>query len=106
MTMLPLKFPVSYRDPLYTRLARAAEEQYGLPAGILDAIRTRGEMSNANQVSSAGAETPYQFIPPTRRGMIKKYGIDPYADAQSATNAAAQLLVDRCVHTPIYFNNW
>lgn len=88
------RMPISFRDPLYAQLARAAEEQYGLPVGILDAIRTRGEMSNANQVNSAGAQTPYQFIPSTRRGMIRNYGIDPYADAQSATNAAAQLLVE------------
>lgn len=86
--------PVSFRDPLYAQLARAAEAAYNLPSGILDAIRTRGEASNANQVSSAGGRTPYQFIPSTRRGMIKNYGIDPYADASSATNAAAQLLAE------------
>src|SRR5260370_30871144 len=85
-------FPLSYRDPMYATLARTAEAKYGLPTGILDAIRLRGERSNADQISSAGAETPYPFIPSTRQGMINNYGTDPWADAPSATDAAAQLL--------------
>lgn len=94
MTMLPLKFPTSFRDPLYAQLARTAEEKYGLPTGILDAIRTQGERSNNGQVSNAGAQTPYQFIPPTRQGMIRNYGVDPYKDPISATAAAAFHLLE------------
>jgi hypothetical protein len=74
---------------MYATLARQAEGQYGLPSGILDAIRTRGERSNADQVSSAGARSVYQFIPATRQGMIRNYGVDPWHDPTSATNAAA-----------------
>jgi soluble lytic murein transglycosylase-like protein len=87
-----MAFPRSFQDPLYASLAAQAEQEYGLPAGILDAIRLRGERSNADQVSSAGARTPYQFIPSTRQGVVKNYGVDPWQDPQSATVAAAQLL--------------
>ena len=94
MSMLPMPKPVSYRDPLYERLAREAEMRFKMPQGILDAIRTMGERSNANQVSEAGARSVYQFIPETRRAFIKKYGVDPWKDPLSATTAAAQHLVD------------
>lgn len=87
-------FPNSYRDPLYRTLATTAEQAYGLPSGILDAIRLRGERSNADQVSSAGARTPYQFIPSTRAAFIRKYRLDPWADPTQATNAAAVHLSD------------
>lgn len=89
-----MAFPSSFRDQRYAALARAAEQAYNLPAGILDAIRLRGERSNADQVSSAGARTPYQFIPSTRQGMIRNYGTDPWKDDTSATDAAAQLLAE------------
>lgn len=89
-----MAFPVSYADPLYASLAATAEQQYNLPTGILNAIRLLGERSNANQVSSAGARTPYQFIPSTRAAFIKQYGIDPWADPTQATDAAAIHLSD------------
>lgn len=89
-----LGFPTDYRDPLYSQLARAAEAKFGLPTGILDAIRTRGERSNADQISPAGARTPYQFIPPTRKGFLRVYGIDPWKDPTSATDAAALHVLD------------
>jgi hypothetical protein len=91
---MALAFPTSYRDPTYAALAAAAEQQYNLPRGILDAIRLRGERSNADQVSSAGARTPYQFIPSTRQGMESNYGVDPWKDAPSSTDAAARLLLE------------
>jgi len=87
-------FPESYADPLYSQLARAAEQKLGLPAGILDAIRMRGERSNADQISPAGARTPYQFIPSTRQGFINKFGIDPWSNADAATNAAGLHILD------------
>jgi hypothetical protein len=86
--------PLSYRDPLYEQLAQTAEAKFGLPSGILGAIRTRGERSNANQVSGAKARTVYQFIPSTRQGFIKEYGIDPWSGPEAATNAAAIHLRD------------
>lgn len=97
-----LGFPTSYRDPLYTRLARAAEMAHNIPSGILDAIRTQGERSNADQVSSAGARGPYQFIPATRRGMMRNYHVDPWHDAGSQTEAAALHVLESFNRT----HNW
>jgi hypothetical protein len=85
-------FPVSYKDPVYAAADQSASEVAGIPAGLLTSIRTVGEKSNANQVSSAGATTPYQFTPATRDLIIKKYKIDPTSSPQAAALGAAYLL--------------
>jgi hypothetical protein len=83
---------VNYTDPRYSDLARIAEAAHHLPTGLLDAIRMLGERSNANQVSPANARSVYQFIPSTRRGVLKNYGVDAYSGPEGATEAAATLL--------------
>lgn len=85
-------FPVSYRDPVYAAADQAASEAAGIPPGLLTSIRVAGEKSNANQVSSAGATTPYQITPVTRDLIIKKYKIDPTASPEAAALGAAYLL--------------
>jgi hypothetical protein len=85
-------FPVSYKDPVYAAADQSASEVAGIPPGLLTSIRTVGEKSNANQVSSAGATTPYQFTPTTRQLIIKKYNIDPLSSPQAAALGAAYLL--------------
>lgn len=85
-------FPVSYKDPVYAAADQAASEAAGIPPGLLTSIRVAGEKSNANQVSSAGATTPYQITPTTRQLIIKKYGIDPAASPEAAALGAAYVL--------------
>ena len=85
-------FPVSYKDPVYAAADQAASAAAGIPPGLLTSIRVAGEKSNANQVSSAGATTPYQFTPTTRQLIIKKYNIDPTSSPQAAALGAAYLL--------------
>jgi hypothetical protein len=85
-------FPVSYKDPVYAAADASASEAAGIPPGLLTSIRMAGEKSNANQVSSAGATTPYQFTPTTRDLIIKKYKIDPTSSPQAAALGAAYLL--------------
>jgi len=85
-------FPVSYKDPVYAAADQAASDAAGIPPGLLTSIRTVGERSNANQVSSAGARTPYQVTPDTRDLLIKKYKIDPWESPQAAALGAAYLL--------------
>lgn len=85
-------FPVSYRDPVYAAADEAASSAAGIPPGLLSSIRLAGEKSNANQVSSANAQTPYQVTPDTRAAIIKKYNIDPYASPEAAALGAAYLL--------------
>lgn len=86
--------PRRYNDPEYGQLARSVESRLGLPRGILDAIRLQGERSNADQVSPMGARTVYQFIPSTRRGMMRVHGVDPWSGPEQATTAAGYHLLD------------
>lgn len=86
------RFPVSYKDPTYDNVDSSTEQKLGIPAGLLSSIRLHGEKSNADQVSSAGARTPYQITPSTRKLILKKYGIDPYLSPDLASEGAGLLL--------------
>jgi hypothetical protein len=83
---------VSYKSPYYKQLDDAVTQKHGLPPGLLPAIRTRGERSNADQVSDAGAKTVYQIIPATRDSALAKWGIDAYLSPQNAAEVAGRLL--------------
>lgn len=86
--------PNSYKDPYWTDLATATEAKLGLPDGLLAAIVTKGERSNHDQISEAGARTVFQIIPATRKAAIDKYGIDPYLNPENAAEVAGLLLKD------------
>ena len=89
--MLPQGSPAfhDYASPAYAPLEARFEQQYGLPAGLLARIRTRGERSNADQVSPAGARTVYQFTPQTRQLFMDRYHIDPWSSPEAGAQAAA-----------------
>jgi len=76
--MATQQVPTSYKDPFWSDLAANTEQKLGLPSGLLVSVLTRGERSNADQVSEAGARTPFQIIPATRKAVLEKYGIDAY----------------------------
>lgn len=78
----------SYKDPTYDALDAQVSKELGLPSGLLSGIRTRGERSNADQVSSAGARTVYQITPTTRDLFLKKYGVDAYKSPADAAKVA------------------
>lgn len=84
--------PKSYKDPFWSQVASNAESKLGIPSGLLVGILTRGERSNDDQVSEAGARTPFQIIPQTRKAILNKYGIDPYLSAENAAEGAGLLL--------------
>lgn len=84
--------PKSFTDPLYADLDAKTETKLGLPVGLLSSIRTRGERSNADQVSEAGARSVYQVIPATRDAVLKKYGVDAYLSPENAAEVAGLLL--------------
>lgn len=52
----------------------------------------RGERSNADQVSPAGARTVYQITPQTRAGIMRNYGFDPWSSPEAAARGAAAIL--------------
>lgn len=86
------KAPISYKDPFWANLSASTESRLGLPEGLLNSIVMFGERSNADQVSSAGAKTPYQITPTTRQLVMDKYGIDAYLSPENAAEAAGLLL--------------
>lgn len=86
--------PNNFNDPYWSELASKTESKLGLPDGLLVSIVTKGERSNADQVSEAGARTPFQIIPQTRKAAIDKYGIDPYLSPENAAEVSGLLLKD------------
>jgi len=84
--------PKSYKDPFWRGLAETVEAEVGIPSGLLQNVLLKGERSNADQVSSAGARTPFQIIPQTRKAVQEKYGVDAYASPENSAKAAALLL--------------
>lgn len=84
--------PKSFDDPAYDAADASAAATAGIDPILLRSIRTKGERSNADQVSSKGATTPYQFIPATRKAILDKYGIDVTLNPQNASLGAAYLL--------------
>lgn len=83
-----------YRSDAYSPIEASLEREYGLPAGLLSRIRTRGERSNADQVSEAGARSVYQVIPQTRDAFLRQYGVDAYRSPQDAARVAALHLLE------------
>ena len=84
----------SYDSPYYGDLAANTEQKLGLPVGLLSSIVTKGEKSNANQVSNAGAKTVFQVIPETRNAALKKWGVDAYLSPENAAEVAGLILKD------------
>lgn len=91
-------FPTSYNDPTYAAADQAASASVGIPPGWLTNIRTKGEKSNADQVSSAGARTPYQITPSTRQSIMDQTGVDPWLSPSTAAYGAAYLLKQNLDH--------
>lgn len=87
-----MAFPKSYDDPAYDAADAAGAAKAGIDPILLRSVRKVGERSNADQVSSKGATTPYQFIPETRASILKKYGIDVTLNPENAALGAAYLL--------------
>jgi hypothetical protein len=84
---------MSYKDDTFYRPIEAGlEQKYGLWAGALGGIRTRGERSNANQVSEAGAKSVYQITAATRDAVIARKGVNAYSGPEAAAETAAILL--------------
>lgn len=85
-------FPKSFKDPAYAAADVSSAATAGIDPILLQSVRTNGERSNADQVSSAGAVSPYQFTPATKKLIEDKYGIDVSLNPQNASLGAAYLL--------------
>lgn len=83
-----------HRSGAYAPIEAGLEREFGLPAGLLGRIRTRGEQSDADEVSPRGARTVYQVIPSTRRLFMQRYGVDAWSSPQNAARVAALHLLE------------
>jgi Transglycosylase SLT domain len=81
---------MNYNDPQLATLARKYEQQYGLPTGVLDAIRLAGERSNNDQVSRRSAKGVYQFMPETWKSFARPG--ESVTDVEASTRAAASYM--------------
>lgn len=66
------------------------EEQHGLPAGLLNAVRTKESGGDAYALSPKGAMGHFQFMPETAAA----YGVDDPTDFKQSATGAAKYLAD------------
>ncbi|NHC63176.1 lytic transglycosylase domain-containing protein [Paenalcaligenes suwonensis] len=92
ITALPLEQRTNLRfdAPELNEYAAQVEQQYGLPAGLLNALKNAGERSNSNQVSPVGARGVMQFMPEN----LRKYGVADPSDPVQMIDAAGRYLRD------------
>lgn len=85
-----------HNDPRYDDFAHAVEDRYGLPRGVLEAIKNAGERtptaaSGRPTVSSAGAKGMMQFIDTTRK--VYQHDVnDPFESIDAAGRYMADVL--------------
>lgn len=76
--------------PELNEYAAHVEQQQGLPAGLINAIKNAGERSNSGQVSPAGARGVMQFMPEN----LRRYGVTDPTDPVQMIDAAGRYLAD------------
>lgn len=79
-----------YNAPELDAYAAHVEQQYDLPAGLINALKNAGEKSNSNQVSPSGARGVMQFMPQN----LRKYGVTDATDPVQMIEAAGKYLRD------------
>lgn len=79
-----------FNAPELDSYATEVEGRYGLPAGLINALKNSGEQSNSWQTSSAGATGVMQFMP----GNLRKYGVADASDPYELIDAAGRYLRD------------
>jgi soluble lytic murein transglycosylase-like protein len=78
---------LKYNDPRLDDFALEVENRYGLPKGMVLAIKNAGERTNPGQVSPKGAQGIMQFMPATQKlqnGMFKHDVNNPFASIDAA----------------------
>lgn len=92
---------LSYNDPRLDEFAHDVEDRYGLPRGVIEAIKNAGERtpskaSGRPTVSHAGAKGVMQFIDSTRKEYEHDVN-DPFDSIDAAGRYIADLLKDPAV---------
>ena len=81
-----------YNSPALDSYAQQAAQAAGVPPEMLLFIKNKGERSNSNQVSSAGAKGVMQFTDDTWKGFGKGDPKDPVNSIDAAAAYSADLL--------------
>lgn len=76
--------------PELNEYAALIEQRYGLPGGLINALKNAGEKSDSTAVSPAGARGVMQFMPEN----LKKYGVADVTDPVQMIDAAGRYLRD------------
>lgn len=79
-----------FDDVTLNEYAASIEQRYGLPGGLLNAIKNSGEKSGSASVSPKGASGVMQFMPEN----LKKYGVTDATDPAQMIDAAGRYLRD------------
>lgn len=80
-------------------LDKLSRKLYGISGTALLAKLIKGESGDRNEaVSSAGARGKGQFMPGTRQEVLRKFGVDPWKDSDSAAKAASLHLRGKLGH--------
>lgn len=85
-----------HNDPRYDAFAHEVEDRYGLPRGVLEAIKNAGERtptaaSGKPTVSTAGAKGMMQFTDPTRK--VYQHDVnDPFESIDAAGRYMADVI--------------
>jgi hypothetical protein len=82
---------VAYNDPRLDSFASTVEQRYGLPNGLIEAVKNAGEKSNSTQQSPKGAKGVMQFIDSTRKAYDHDVR-DPLASIDAAGKYFKDLL--------------
>lgn len=82
---------VKYDDPRLDAFAVDVEKRYGLPSGMIVALKNAGERSNINQVSSKGAKGVMQFMDETRKSYPHDVN-DPFDSIDASGRYMADLI--------------
>lgn len=76
--------------PELNEYATAIEQKYGLPGGLINALKNVGERSGSGAVSPKGARGVMQFMPEN----LQKYGVEDASDPAQLIDAAGRYLRD------------
>jgi hypothetical protein len=87
---LPENPPVVDEYSQQLQFLAALEQQYGLPAGLLDAVWAQESGRGKHMRSGAGAKGHFQFMPAT----AKRYGLANPDDFAPSAHAAARMYAD------------
>ncbi|MDN7848125.1 transglycosylase SLT domain-containing protein [Burkholderia seminalis] len=88
----PVRKALPYNSPILDAYAVQVAQRENIPASLLLFIKNRGEMSNSNQVSSAGAKGVMQFTKDTWAAYGKGDPTDPLNSIDAAGRYAKDLL--------------